>query len=156
MGTEDWTIRVARPEETGDLTALMGRALAHWGHDVRFPDLVARALEEDAVTPAYLRDGEVWVLVDEGGATRGFHALTPRRDDVDLTHMMLEPAVIGAGCGRLLWDHAVGRARDSGRPRMRILSDPEAVGFYTAMGAWLERRVEVADGFVLGVMWFDL
>lgn len=134
----------------------MLRSLAHWGHDIAFPDLVASVAEQDAVTPDYVRRGEVWCLDDAGGDTVGFYGILPREDDVDLTYMFLAPTAIGRGNGRRLWAHAVGRARATGRPRLRIVSDPEAVAFYTAMGARLERRIEVADGFALGLMWRDL
>ncbi|MGB7819488.1 MAG: hypothetical protein WBL35_12270 [Ornithinibacter sp.] len=36
------------------------------------------------------------------------------------------------------------------------LSDPEAEGFYAAMGATVERHVDVDGGPRLGVSWFDL
>lgn len=150
------TLRPARPEEVDDLTALMLRSLAHWGHDVAFPDLVADLEEEHPVTADYLRRGEVWCLEDPGSTVLGFYGIEPREDDVDLTYMFLEPGAIGRGLGRGLWAHAVERARTMDRSRMRILSDPEAVDFYAAMGARLERRVEVADGFALGLMWVDL
>lgn len=150
------TLRPARPEEADELTALMLRSLGHWGHDVAFPELVARVAEEDAVTPDLVRRGEFWCLDAGPGATVGFYGLVPREDDVDLTYMFLEPARVGHGHGRRLWEHAVERARATGRPRLRIVSDPRAVGFYAAMGARLERRVEVADGFALGLMWLDL
>lgn len=149
------TLRPALPDEGDALTALMVRSVGHWGHGDTHPELVARLAAEEAVTADYVRRGEVWVLED-GDAVVGFYGLLPREDDVDLTYMFLEPRSIGRGHGRRLWTHAVQRARAMDRPRMRILSDPGAVEFYAAMGARLERRVEVADGFALGLMWVDL
>lgn len=39
---------------------------------------------------------------------------------------------------------------------MLIMSDPDARGFYEAMGAALDAEVEVSPGFVLGKYWFEL
>ena len=150
------TLRPARSGEVGDLTSLMLRSLAHWGHDIAFPDLVDDLAREHAVTVDYVRRGEVWCLEDADTGVVGFYGLEPREDDVDLTYMFLDPGSIGQGHGRRLWTHAVQRARALDRPRLRILSDPQAIGFYAAMGARLERRVDVADGFALGLMWVDL
>ncbi len=89
-------------------------------------------------------------------APAGFYGLEQVDDDLDLTYLFLEPSLIGRGLGSRMWAHALERARATGRPRLRIVSDPEAIGFYAAMGARLERRVEVAPGFALGLMWFEL
>jgi hypothetical protein len=63
--------------------------------------------------------------------------------------------LIGKGYGRLMWDHAVEQA-SAMEDRLLIKSDPEAVGFYSAMGASLERTQEVAPGFMIGVFWYSL
>lgn len=149
-------LRPASADEADELTGLMVSSVGHWGHDVNFPALVADLAENNAVTPNYMERGEVWVLVDDLGETIGFYGLVPREEDVDLTYMFLEPNTIGGGFGRRLWLHAVTRARSMLLPRMRIMSDPGAIGFYSAMGAQLERRIEVVPGFALGLMWFDL
>lgn len=152
---EYWELRPAQPAEADDLTALVLRSLAHWGHDVNVPDLLERVAVEDAVTPEYVRENEAWVLEGADGVA-GFHGLKPVDDDLDLTYMFLEPLLIGRGLGSRMWAHALERARATDGPRLRIVSDPEAIGFYAAMGAHLERRVEVAPGFALGLMWFEL
>jgi hypothetical protein len=87
---EYWELRPAQPAEADDLTALVLRSLAHWGHDVNVPDLLERVAVEDAVTPEYVRENEAWVLEGAEGIA-GFHGLKPVDDDLDLTYMFLEP-----------------------------------------------------------------
>lgn len=53
----------------------------------------------------------------------------------ELVHMWIDPQHIGAGVGRLLFDHAVRTARSIGGSSLRIVSDPHAAGFYLRMGA---------------------
>jgi GNAT superfamily N-acetyltransferase len=49
--------------------------------------------------------------------------------------LFVEPGVMGAGVGRVLWAHAVAAARAAGFVRLRIDADPGAEGFYLRMGA---------------------
>jgi ABC-type nitrate/sulfonate/bicarbonate transport system ATPase subunit len=69
--------------------------------------------------------------------------------------MFMPTHLIGHGYGKILWSHAVKEATFLGN-RVLVMSDPEAIGFYTAMGATLERHQEVAPGFSLGVLWYNL
>lgn len=128
--------------------------IAHWGHDVNFPDAVASLKEHDLPTADFIEANTVEALVD-GDRVVGFYSLVDEPEFVDLVHMFLAVDRIGTGDGRRLFERAVRVARGS-RDRMRILSDPEATGFYSAMGATLEREVEASPGFMLGLMWFDL
>lgn len=55
--------------------------------------------------------------------------------DADLSKLFVEPAVMGAGIGRLLFEWATAKARDLGAARMIIETDPAATPFYQRMGA---------------------
>lgn len=147
------TFRRATAEDTDVLNDMTLAGIRHWGHDVTFPDAYA-ALASDLPTPSDTAANPVFVL-EEDGVPIAFHDLRDRGDHVELYRMFQVPGLIGTGIGRLLWDHAVAQARELG-DRLLIMSDPEAEGFYAAMGATLERRVEVSPGFRLGVYWFDL
>ena len=52
-----------------------------------------------------------------------------------LTDLWLEPEFQGRGFGRRLWDHALSTARALGYRSLEIESDPNAEGFYRAIGA---------------------
>ena len=55
--------------------------------------------------------------------------------DADLLKLFVEPALLGAGIGRLLFEWATAKARDLGAVRMIIEADPGAAPFYERMGA---------------------
>ncbi|MFP3883788.1 MAG: GNAT family N-acetyltransferase [Actinomycetota bacterium] len=94
-------------------------------------------------------------MLEEDGSVIGFYELRDRCDHVELLRMFLLTELIGQGYGKVLWDHAVEQASVR-NDRMLIKSDRWAVGFYSAMGARLEKRQEVAPGFSLGIFWYDL
>ena len=76
----------------------------------------------------------------------GFYALEPsdRQDEAEISLLFVEPAAIGHGIGRALWDDAVARAREQGLRRLKVLSDPFALGFYRAVGDTLSGKVRAA------------
>jgi GNAT superfamily N-acetyltransferase len=53
----------------------------------------------------------------------------------DLLKLFVEPALLGSGVGRLLFEWATATARDLGAVRMTIEADPGAAAFYERMGA---------------------
>jgi GNAT superfamily N-acetyltransferase len=128
----DPAIRRARPEEAATLSALALRSKAHWGYDAEFlaacrGDLTLSA-EDVASSTVYVCDG-----VD---APVGFYRLLLQDDGVaELDALFVEPAAMGQGVGRSLWQHAVATATKLGCSEMLWQSDPQAEGFYLAMGA---------------------
>ena len=123
-------LRRARPEEAPALRALAHRSKAFWPYS---PEFLA------AVQPMLQLDGhdvvahEVWVL-ELDGAVAGWHRVTLHGDRAELEDLWLEPAVIGTGLGRILFEHAVDLAEAAGAARMEWDAEPYAEGFYRAMG----------------------
>ncbi len=76
---------------------------------------------------------EVHVL-ERDGVLIGWHRVTFHGDDAELEDLWLEPALIGKGLGRLLFDHAAGLARGHGSQALEWDAEPFARGFYEAMG----------------------
>lgn len=132
-------LRLAKSSECGSLTALALRSKAYWGYDPRF---LQACRGELTVNPAAAAAGRVVVLVEED-TPLGFYALDSgeRRDEAEISLFFVEPAVIGRGIGRVLWEHAVAKARSQGVRRLKVLSDPFALGFYRAVGATLSGKV---------------
>lgn len=132
-------LRLARVEECGALSALALRSKAYWGYD---PVFIQACREELAVSPAGVAAGRVVVAVEEDTPI-GFYALDAgeRRDEGEISLLFVDPAAIGRGIGRLLWEDAVALARRWGLKRLKILSDPFALGFYRAVGATLSGKV---------------
>ena len=55
--------------------------------------------------------------------------------DADLARLFIEPALIGAGVGRLLFQWAAAAARKLGADGITIEADPGAAPFHERMGA---------------------
>ena len=132
------TVRRARPSEADFLSALALRSKMHW--DYSLEELaVFRAeltIEPENVVPHHTH------VVEEDGQVVGFYTLRPReRGAVELEHIFIEPSSLGQGFGSLLFHHACEVARDAGFRRLVIQSDPNASGFYHALGAQLERQI---------------
>jgi GNAT superfamily N-acetyltransferase len=128
----DAAIRRAHPAEAGALSALALRSKAHWGYDADFlaacRDDLTLSAEDIASSTVYVCDG-----VD---APLGYYRLLPLDDGVaELDALFVEPAAMGQGVGRRLWRHAVATAATLGCSEMVWQSDPQAEGFYLAMGA---------------------
>ncbi|HMG25407.1 MAG TPA: GNAT family N-acetyltransferase [Acidimicrobiia bacterium] len=125
------TVRRAEPGECGALSHLALRSKAHWGYDERF---LAACKAELTVDPALVERHRVTVA-EESREIAGFSALAGAPPVGELTFLFVEPGRIGAGIGRTLWRECVATAARVGLSEIRIESDPNAAGFYAAMGA---------------------
>jgi N-acetylglutamate synthase-like GNAT family acetyltransferase len=121
----------ARPEDAAALTELALRSKAHWGYDAEFIEDCRAAL---TIKPSEIERTPYYSLVEDG-QTVGFYGLTILTTAIELSFLFIEPAAIGKGHGRRLFDHAVASARELGGSILLIESDPNAEGFYAAMGA---------------------
>lgn len=131
------TIRAAAPGDAATLTALAMRSKAHWGYDEAFMEACrpSLAIHATCVQPTFV------ATLDD--AVAGFYQL--EGDEVGA--FFVDPPFIGRGVGRALWDHLIGHARTVGLAWVTILSDPNAEGFYLAMGA---QRIGEAPSDVFG------
>jgi ribosomal protein S18 acetylase RimI-like enzyme len=123
-------IRRARPEEAAVLRELAHRSKAHWPYSAEFLAAVEPLLQLDASDVAA---HEVWVL-EVGNAVMGWHRVTLHDDRAELEDLWLEPALIGTGLGRMLFEHAVSIAAAHAASRLEWDAEPYAKGFYRAMG----------------------
>lgn len=135
-------IRQASLSEATQLTELALRSKGHWGYD---PEFLHACRIDLTLTPEYIASSSVFVIEEEGSIA-GFYSLSGEGTEVELMHLFVEPAMIGRGCGRLLFLHALETARAFGFERLLIGSDPYALEFYEAMGA---RRVGQVASIVL-------
>lgn len=60
-----------------------------------------------------IRDGLV-VVAEQDSTLLGYYQLGGEPPDGELMDMFIEPAVIGTGLGRMLWEHAVKSASERG------------------------------------------
>jgi ribosomal protein S18 acetylase RimI-like enzyme len=127
-------LRPARVEEGPALSELALRSKAVWGYD---PDFVERCRDELTVTREQIL-GYPTLVAERAGRPLGLGAVRPLPGDGgewDVSFCFVDPAAIGEGIGRLLWDGLVRAARAAGARRLVYPSDPNAVGFYRRMGA---------------------
>ncbi len=138
MGVDSIGIRRAIPEESDALTALSFQSKAHWGYDQAF----LHATRDDLiVTPEFITRYPTYVADSrdtshDTSPIMGFYGLEPLgRDTMELEFLFVAPRHIGEGVGRRLLEHARSTARELGHRFIHIISDPNAEGFYRAMGA---------------------
>jgi predicted N-acetyltransferase YhbS len=132
-------IRPARSEDAPELCVLAMRSKACWGYSREFMEACQAELTYDA---AYLDEHEVYVL-ESGSRIIGFYSLERLPEAaLELGALFVEPGDIGKGYGRLLVEHSLEKAREAGASRIVIQGDPNARGFYLAMGATLAGETE--------------
>ena len=124
-------IRRSTPDEAGVLSDLAQASKRYWGYPESYIGLWKRNL---TFTPEYIEKNAVYTAVYEG-AVVGVFALTCGRPECELAHLWVAPDWIGRGLGRRLFDEALRVARTTGARTMRIVSDPNAEGFFRRMGA---------------------
>ena len=124
-------IREARADEAALISDIAYRSKAYWGYSEAF----MRACREELTFSAEDCSRKLVALLEDPGVV-GFYALERlASDSVELGALFVVPEAIGRGYGRALVEHAVGKAREIGAATMVIHGDPNAEGFYLAMGA---------------------
>ena len=131
MTAETGAIRRARPEEAQALTDLALRSKAVWGYDQAF---LAACRTELTVTAEQIQHSSVFVY-EHGRRPLAVYRLDITGAAAEVGLFFVDPAAIGQGVGTRLWRHLIGEARRRGVERIVVESDPNAEGFYLAMGA---------------------
>lgn len=90
--------------------------------------------DELVITPEYVMRHEVY-CADRGPEILGLYALEAKPGLWEFEHFWVRPPSMGKGIGRQLFGHAIDLVRGLGGRRVRIVSDPNAQGFYAKMGA---------------------
>lgn len=148
-------VRKAQAGEAASLTALCLRSKAHWGYDAEFMQLCVPSL---TVEEQSIAEGRVLVAIDGSGQTVATVSIGRDGDAAELALMFVEPAAMGGGMGRLLFEAGVALARELGYRRMTILADVNAAPFYERMGARFLRNEpsDAIPGRVLPFYEYDL
>ncbi|MEO1131866.1 MAG: GNAT family N-acetyltransferase [Cyanobacteria bacterium J06639_1] len=128
------TLRVAKPAEADHLSDLAARSKAYWGYSAAFVDACRSELSvssDDIQNPACH-----YVVAERAGKIIGFYGierLSPHEFELDA--LFVEPQLVGCGIGRALIARAKTHIARAGGGTLLIQSDPNAEGFYRAMGA---------------------
>ncbi len=146
-------IRPAASSERRALNDLARASKSHWGYTDAELELWADDL---SVSPRQIAAGRVMCALIEGRIV-GFFAIERDDDAAELDHLWVVPDLIGQGLGRALFERAVQMARQAGAQQLRVVSDPNALGFYTRMGAVIVGEHESTPaGRMLPVLSVDL
>jgi GNAT superfamily N-acetyltransferase len=125
------TLRKARASELEALSALCLRSKAWWGYDRAFME-ACRAeltLREDDLRRSALQ------VAERNGAIVGVAQVSTDGVTAHLDKLFVEPAQMGIGAGRALFEWAKRIAEESDAAALEIDSDPGAAEFYRRMGA---------------------
>lgn len=145
--------RQATVDDVDGLNALTSRLILHWGYESEFVDWEPEAI---TVTRQSIFDDHVLVL-EHDEVVIGYYGLRGSPEDLSLDKLFLEPSFIGKGLGRRLCNHAVETARNLGVPKVSFFADPNATGFYRAMGSeWIREEPTSRPGWNLQVFSFEL
>ncbi|MEM7701784.1 MAG: GNAT family N-acetyltransferase [Pseudomonadota bacterium] len=123
-------LRRLRVAELADAAALCMRSKAVWGYDEAF---MAACRDELTLSPEELEESFV-IVAEEDGALRGVGQLVLNDGTCELEKLFVEPAAIGRGVGKMIFDALRDEAVRDGAERMLVTADPDAVPFYQRMG----------------------
>jgi ribosomal protein S18 acetylase RimI-like enzyme len=124
-------LRPARAEEAGTLSELALRSKAQWGYDEQFLEACRADL---TLRPEEISRRRV-VVAEVAGRIAGFYTVDGAPPEGELGNLWIEPDHLRRGIGRRLWQHAMAAAEDLGFTSILIDAEPNAEGFYRAMGA---------------------
>ena len=139
-----FSIRAARGDDAGPVSALALRSKGHWGYSAEF---LAACRAELTYSEADCLSGDLYVA-EADSVLAGFFLLRGTASSGELQAMFVDPPWIGHGLGGLLITHALELARSRGITRVSVDSDPGAEPFYLHHGA--RRAGEVASGSIPG------
>jgi GNAT superfamily N-acetyltransferase len=125
-------IRRAQVSDAGELTRIAHEAKRHWGYP---DDWITQWTSALSVSDDYIAHNNVFVgEIDNKVA--GFYALVRENGLWQLDHLWVQPASMGHGLGRRLFEHAVAHLQTLAPGAvLGIEADPNAEAFYRHMGA---------------------
>ncbi|WP_293856519.1 GNAT family N-acetyltransferase [uncultured Alsobacter sp.] len=142
-------LRRAVPADLGPVVALQQAAYA-----ANRIVLGVEPLPLKADYAAILRDDEVWLAEDANGLT-GVLVLQPRTDDLLIWSVAIDPRAQGTKLGNVLLGAAEDRARQLGRPIVRLYTGQKLtrnVAWYSRHGYLVERVEALADRTAVHMM----
>ncbi len=131
MSDETVVIRKAQEGEGPTITQVALLSKAHWGYDRDFLDKCIQDLTVDA---EYIMKNPVYVAIAADNIV-GFYSIILEDDGYYLDNMFILPEYIGKGLGKSLWGHMLEVFSAMKVQAFKLVADPFAAGFYSAMGA---------------------
>jgi len=142
------TLRPARPEDSGELAALVNRAYGHYLEQI---GVVPGPMREDYGRIVAERDATV---AEVDGRPAGLLVLGVGDEGFTIENVAVDPARRGSGVGRLLLGHAESEARRAGFDSIALYTHElmaENLGLYERIG-YREYERRPIGGFSLVFM----
>lgn len=123
-------VRRTLPEEADVLSEIAFSAKGHWGYPERWMEIWKPQL---TFSPEYFIKNESWTT-EKDGEPIAFYTLQDKDGNAWIENLWVLPNYIGEGIGKQLYLHALSRSLELGYLKLRLASDPNAVGFYEKLG----------------------
>lgn len=123
-------IRKARSGEAAQLTRIAFAAKRHWSYPEAWIRLWTKEL---TVNDAYLESNEVFAAC-AGSTILGWCAISTHNNECFIDHCWVLPKATKKGVGRALIEKSLHVAREMRVNSLRVISDPNAEGFYRKFG----------------------
>jgi GNAT superfamily N-acetyltransferase len=121
----------ATPDQAALLTSIAHAAKRHWGYPESWIQSWSTQL---TISPESIATRPTVVACVEGQVV-GFHQLCTLGRTLRLDHLWIHPDFMRQGVGTVLFQDACRRGAGMGWSELKIVSDPNAAGFYERQGA---------------------
>lgn len=131
-------IRRAKVGDANILTNIAINSEAYWGYD---EDYMESFKDTYRVSENYISNYPTFLIEDDKEVV-GFYGILMNEGETELEYFFIDPRYIRKGYGKLLWQHVIETARSLNIKAFEIITSPEAIGFYTKLGALKIGEVE--------------
>ena len=120
----------SRASDASILTAIAKEAKKYWGYsDKQIKGWAADlTISKEDIQKSFV----FHIEIDD--KIVGFSVLEEKSNFFEIGHMWVLPQHIGRGYGKMLFEHAKTLALQHRGKKLRVVSDPNATGFYQKMG----------------------
>jgi ribosomal protein S18 acetylase RimI-like enzyme len=122
--------RTANGNDVETLSAIAILAKAHWGYPSSWLKLWEESL---TVTLEQVQNNTIFVCELQGEIV-GFIGISAEANRAEIEHLWVLPEFMGRGIGRALFKHALEWCRANAIDKLKVVSEPNAQGFYQALG----------------------
>jgi len=131
---DSYIVIPADPSDHPRLSEIALESKRHWGYPEEWINEWKDVL---TITSDYILANKVFKLIDTGdNSICGFCALelNLRKEEVEIEHLWLLSSYIGQDLGKYLLQSCLDNINDNRIKRVKVTSDPNALGFYKKFG----------------------
>ncbi|KTD64035.1 GNAT family N-acetyltransferase [Legionella spiritensis] len=141
--------RRANVSELPKINEFIYQSKNYWGYS---PTFMMDFMNKWGVTLSFFETCEI-ILAEENNTLLGLFAFKINEDNKpELDLFFINAKKIQQGLGKLVWQQAIEYAKNKGWHEFLLISDPNAEGFYRAMGAEVIDTYESFPGRFVPIM----